>query len=57
MAVWLRERSDWACDQDPAVGEYAEDLQSLRGLLMSMVGRTEPDERPNAPSRRTLPKV
>jgi hypothetical protein len=48
MCMWLAERTDWACDQHPAVADYAEDMQSLRGLLLALVGRPEPDERPKA---------
>jgi hypothetical protein len=46
MCVWLANRTGWACDNHPAVDEYAAELQHLRGLLFALVGRPEPDERP-----------
>ena len=46
MCRWLTERTDWAVDHHPAVDEYAAELADLRGVLLALVGRTEPDERP-----------
>ena len=46
LARWLAERTDWACAEHPALDEYAAELHELRGTLLALVGRAEPDERP-----------
>jgi hypothetical protein len=46
MCTWLAHRTGWACDHHPDVDRYTDDVRSLLGLLLALVGRTEPDERP-----------
>lgn len=46
LCEWLAVRTPWAVEHLPAVDEYAADLVDLRGLLLAMVGRETPDERP-----------
>ncbi len=46
LADWLTVRTEWAVDHHPAVDEYTAELHTLRGVLQSLVGRAEPDERP-----------
>lgn len=46
LAEWLSVRTGWAVEHHPAIDEYASDLVDLRGLLLAMVGRETPDERP-----------
>lgn len=46
LCDWLAVRTPWAVESHPAVNEYAEDVAGLLGLLLAMVGRETPDERP-----------
>lgn len=46
MCEWLTVRTEWACEDHPAVDEYCDEVVSLRGLLHTLVGREQPDERP-----------
>lgn len=39
LVGWLRNRVDIACDRHPAVDEFAAELRSLRGTLLSALGR------------------
>ena len=42
LAAWLRVRLADACDQHPAITEFADELKTLRGTLRVMAGETEP---------------
>lgn len=46
MARWLRERVDWACDQHPAVDEFAADMRRLHHALGRFTGSKEPKPEP-----------
>ncbi len=41
MCDWLRERTEWACSEHPALDSYAQELTELRGKLLAMAGREE----------------
>jgi hypothetical protein len=38
LAGWLRDRTEWACDQHPAVDEYADELRGLVRTLRIITG-------------------
>jgi hypothetical protein len=42
LASWLRGRLDWACDHHPAIDEFVAEMRSLRMILRSACGLTEP---------------
>lgn len=42
MCAWLLDRLDEACDQHPAVGEFAADLGDLHSTLRAVLGLTGP---------------
>jgi len=39
---WLSVRLDWACDEHPAIDEFATELRHLRGALRAALGLIEP---------------
>ena len=43
---WLSVRTAWACEEFPAVDEYALEVVQLRGALYGIAGHPEPDDRP-----------
>lgn len=53
LAGWLLNRLDWACDDNPAVDEFAADISHLRAILRSVLGLREvPDYKVGVPCRR-----
>jgi len=42
LTGWLTQRLEWACDQHPAVDDFAAELRSLVGVVRSAAGMTRP---------------
>lgn len=42
LVRWLRDRLPDACDEHPAIAEFAEEIRNLRGALRSAAGESEP---------------
>lgn len=38
MTRWLADRTDWACDEHPAIDEFTTDLQAYRSALRGILG-------------------
>ena len=54
MVGWMVERVEWACDQHPAVDEFAGEIRDLVSALRRYVGRDQPRPQPcvGVPCRR-----
>lgn len=46
LVSWLRNRLWGACDQHPAIDEFATEIRALRGVLRRAAGETEPRPEP-----------
>lgn len=46
LANWLAVRTEWACDEHPAIDEYAQEMRSLRSVLVGLVGVVKEDAKP-----------
>jgi hypothetical protein len=44
LCVWLGNRLDWACDQHPAVDEFASEIRTLAATLVGVLGLIETDD-------------
>ena len=53
LAEWLNNRLDWACDEHPAVDDYAAELRDLVTVLRRITGQSKPrPEHLDVPCRR-----
>jgi len=52
LAQWLANRVEWACDEHPAVDEFAEEMRGLRSALYGALGLFDvPDYKRGVPCR------
>ena len=42
LTGWLLERLEWACDEHPAIAEFADELRALTAVVRSAAGMTRP---------------
>jgi len=42
LTGWLTDRLEWACDQHPAIDDFAAELRSLVGVVRAAAGLTRP---------------